>query len=96
MLYAETKILLMDMFKIFQRMRAYRIYVTHMLTIRTAYAGYARHTLDTYEYATHTLAKACSREAGLRVVRIRSLSEILHTLSKICIRNAYAIVGLHL
>jgi len=23
-----------------------RIYVTHTLTIRTAYAGYARHTLD--------------------------------------------------
>jgi len=46
-------------------MRAYRIYVTHTLAIRTAYA---RHTLDNakhaegtllirYEYATHTFVK---------------------------------------
>ena len=35
----------LDMFKIYQRMRAYRIYLTHTLTIRTAYAEYARHTL---------------------------------------------------
>jgi len=45
-----------------------------------------------YEYATHTFVKACSGEAGLKVVGIKSFSEILHTLSKICIRNAYAIV----
>ena len=35
------------MFKIYQRMRAYRIYVTRTLTIRTAYAGYAVHTPNT-------------------------------------------------
>jgi len=57
-------------------MRAFRIYVTHTLTIRSAYAGYARHTLNKlkvrYEYATHMFVKACSREVGLNVVRIRS------------------------
>ena len=44
-----------------------------------------------YEYATHTFVKACSRKAVLKVVRIRSFSE-MHTLSKRCIRYAYAIV----
>ena len=44
-IYAEIKLFL-DMFKIYQRLRAYRIYVTHTLTIPTAYAGYARHTLN--------------------------------------------------
>jgi len=33
--------------------RAYRMYVTHTLTIRTAYTGYARHTLDIH--LIHTL-----------------------------------------
>ena len=37
------------MFKIYQRMQAYRIYVTHTQTIRMAYAVYARHTLNTLE-----------------------------------------------
>ena len=40
-------------------MREYRIYVTHTLTIHTAYAGYANHTLNTlkvrYSYAMNTL-----------------------------------------
>jgi len=57
-LYAETKLFL-DMLKIYQRIRAYRIYVTHTLTIGTAYAGYARHTLIThkvhYAYACYNL-----------------------------------------
>jgi len=46
----------LDMFKIYQRMRPYRINVTHTLTIRTAYAGYARHRLKVrYEYVMNTL-----------------------------------------
>jgi len=61
-------------------MRAIRIHVTHTLTIRRAYAGYTRYTLYTlevrYEYAIHTFVKTCIREAGLKVVRIRSFSEI--------------------
>jgi len=52
-------IIFLDMFKIYQRMRTYRIYATHTLTIRTAYAGYARHTLNTlkvrYSYVMNTL-----------------------------------------
>jgi len=46
-LYAEVKLFL-DMFKIYknQRIRAYRLYVTHTLTLRTTYAGYASHTFD--------------------------------------------------
>jgi len=36
-----------DMYKLYQRLQTYKIYVTHTLTIRTAYAGYARHTLNT-------------------------------------------------
>jgi len=65
------------MFKIYQRMRAYRIYITHMLTIGTACAEYAKVMLHIrYEYAIHTFVKACCREAGLKVVRIRSFSEI--------------------
>ena len=51
----RDQIIFLDMFKIYQRMRAYRIYVTHTLAIRMAYAGYARHTLNTlkvcYSYA---------------------------------------------
>jgi len=43
-LYAETNFL-GDIFKIYQRMRAHRIYVTHTLTMCTTHAGYARHTL---------------------------------------------------
>jgi len=67
----------LDMFKIYQRIRAYRIYVAHTLAIRTAYAGYARHTRNTlkllilYEYASHTLVKPSSREAWLKVVCIK-------------------------
>ena len=58
-------------------MRAYTIYVTHTLTICTAYAGYAKGTLlIRYEYAIHMFVKACSREVGLKVVRIRRFSEI--------------------
>jgi len=45
--YMQKPILfLLDMLKIYQRMPAYRIYVTHTLTIPMAYAKYARHTLD--------------------------------------------------
>jgi len=77
--YTQRQTHFLDMFKIYQRMRAYSIYVTHTLTVRTTYTGYARHTINTlkirYSYATHTLVKACSREAGLKVVRI-SFSEI--------------------
>jgi len=58
---------------------------------------YARHSLDTLDirlirkrYAIHTFVKSCSWEAGLTVVRIRRF------FSEICIRNAYAIVWLHL
>jgi len=57
--YTQRPIFFVDMFKIYQRMRAYRINVTHTLTIRTAYAGYARHTLNTlkvrYSYVMNTL-----------------------------------------
>ena len=77
--YKQRPNIFLDMFKIYQRMQACRIYVTH-----------------TYAYATNTFVKPCSREAGLKVVRIRSFFWNLHTLSKICIRNAYAIVWLHL
>jgi len=45
----RDQIIFLDMFKIYQRMQAYRLYVTHTLTIRTAYAGYARHTLNALE-----------------------------------------------
>ena len=41
----RDRIVFWTMFKIYQYMRAYRIYVTHTLAIRTAYAGFARHTL---------------------------------------------------
>jgi len=44
--YTQRPNYFLDMFKIYQRMRVYRIYVTNTLTIRTTYAGYARHTLD--------------------------------------------------
>ena len=57
--YTQRPKYFLDMFKIYQRMRANRIYVTHTLTIRTAYAGYARHTLNTlrvrYSYVMNTL-----------------------------------------
>ena len=54
--YTQRPNLFLDMFKIYQRMRPYRIYVTHTLTIRTAYAGYARHRLKVrYEYVMNTL-----------------------------------------
>jgi len=43
------------LFKIYRRMQAYRIYVTYTLTIRSAYAGYARHTLGIEVRYTHTL-----------------------------------------
>ena len=80
----RDQIKFLDMFNIYQRMQAYRIYVTHTLTIRTAYAEYARHTLNTakgtfpirYEYATSTFVKACLREAVLKVVRIMRFLEI--------------------
>jgi len=56
LLYAETKKKFLDMFKIYQCMRAYRIYVTHTLAIRMGYAG---HRLDIrlirWRYVTHTL-----------------------------------------
>jgi len=46
----------LDMFKIFS---VYRIYVSHMLTTRTAYAEYASHTPNTldgrYSYVLRTL-----------------------------------------
>ena len=64
-------------------MRANRTYVTHTLTIRKAYAGYARHTLNMlkvcYSYVMNMLGtqvKACSRDAELKVVHIISFSEI--------------------
>jgi len=42
-----------------QNLSAFRIYVTHTLDIHTAYAGYARHTLNTlkvrYSYPMNTL-----------------------------------------
>jgi len=48
----------LDMFKNFQRMRAYIIYAIHTLTIRTTYAGYASHTVDIRlircRYVAHT------------------------------------------
>ena len=47
-LYEEAKCAL-GMFKIIYPMRAYRIYVTHTLTVRKTYAGYVRHTLDMIE-----------------------------------------------
>ena len=51
-----------------QRMRGYRIYITHMPFIRTPYAGHAQYAEGTllirYEYATHMFVKACGREAG--------------------------------
>ena len=43
-LYAETNLLFGETFKIYQRMRAHSIYVTHTLTKCTTHAGYARHT----------------------------------------------------
>jgi len=65
--YMQRPNYFLDMFKIYQRMRAYRIYVTHALTICTAYSGYARHALNMllirYEYAFHTFVKVCSQEA---------------------------------
>ena len=36
----------LDMLKIVQSMRAYSIYVTHTLTVRETYTGYARYTSD--------------------------------------------------
>ena len=45
----RDQLIFLDIFKIYQRMRAYRIYVIHTLAIRTAYAGYDRHTLNTQE-----------------------------------------------
>jgi len=44
--YTQIPNYFLDMFKIYQRMRAYKIYVTYTLAIRMAYAGYARNTLD--------------------------------------------------
>ena len=41
--YTERPNYFLDMFKIYQRMRTFRKYVTNTLTIRTAYARYARH-----------------------------------------------------
>jgi len=94
--YTQRPKYVLDMFKIYQRMQAYRIYVIHTLTIRTAYAGYARRTLYTqklrYSYVMKTLSirrkrPVHSRETGLKVVRIRSF------FSEICIlflKFAYA------
>jgi len=69
--YTQRPNLFLDMFKIYQRMRAYRIYIVYTLFIRTAYAGYARRTLNTlkvakvcYSYAMNTFVKACNQEAG--------------------------------
>ena len=55
----RDQIYFLGMLKIYQRMRAYRIYVTHTLTILTAYTRYASHTLNTlkvrYSYAMNML-----------------------------------------
>jgi len=55
--YAQSRNDLLDMFKNYQRMRAYSIYVTHTLDIRYAYA---RHTFNTlkvrYSYVSRTLS----------------------------------------
>jgi len=54
-LYAETKLFL-GMFKIYQRMRVYRIKVTHTLTIRTVYARLTLNMLKVrYSYVMNTL-----------------------------------------
>jgi len=45
--YTQRPNYFLDMFKMYQRMQAYRIYVTNTLTICITYAGYARHTLNT-------------------------------------------------
>jgi len=41
-----------DMFKIYQRLREYKICITHTLTIRKTNAGYASHTLKRWRYVT--------------------------------------------
>jgi len=80
------------MFKIYQRMRAYSIYVTHTLGIRFIRSRYVTYTMyERCQYAFHTFVKACGRQAGFK----KTVFLKLHTLSKICIRNAYAIVWLH-
>ena len=87
-LYAEIKLFL-DMFKIYERMRAYRIYVTHTLTIRTAYARYARHTLNTlkvcYSYVM-TATLASFRLMGLCVLLFSLMDD---QMSKKCERSEF-------
>ena len=59
----------LDMFKIYQRMRAYSLYVTHTLDIRSAYARHTLYTLKVRyayviqrcQYAIHTFVEACGR-----------------------------------
>jgi len=80
--YTQRPNFFFDIVKMYQRMRAYRIYmyVTHSLAIRTAYAGYARHTLDIRfirkRYVTHTFVKPCSLEVRLKVVVVKCFSLI--------------------
>jgi len=103
-LYIEVTFVL-DMF-IYQRLPAYRIYVTHTLIVSTTYAWYARHTLNTlkvrYSYVIRTMSihYACVHKVlwsiGVVLNIDNKFSWKVHTLLKICIRNTYAIVWLHL
>ena len=57
-----------------KHMRAYRIYVTYTLTIRTNMLDIRLMRIGTllirHEYATHTFVKACSRDSRLKVVQL--------------------------
>jgi len=75
-LYTEVNRFL-DMFKMYQRVRAYRIYVTHTLTC----AGHARHTL-------YVLKVRCSYV--IRKLSIRHTYVCKGLWSKVFLKFAYA------